>query len=382
MSSDRRARKALRLPLPMKTNQLNSHTSQASGEQVAAKQYSVLKLALDVHADSVVVVQQIENSQLQPPQRMSVEKFLAWVSKPLSQAQRVVSCYEAGPTGYWLHRQLVSRGVENLVVCPTCLDSRRKGVNTDRTDALELGVRLDRYVAGNGKSFSVVRVPTAEQEERRAQSRQREQLRRQRLSLASQGRTAMLLQGIRQSNYWWKPESWRGLRERLDPALVKRLSRYQRLILEVEKEIDQLTQEMTQPAVKPQPKGMGQLTHQVIEREVGAWDRFQNWRQVGSYCGLTGGVSASGESWADLSVTKAGNRRLRTALIELAWRMVLFQPDYWLVKKWRQVLLNPQAHVRRRKQVIVAFARQLMVDLWRWKTGRTTPEKLGWQMLS
>jgi transposase len=363
-------------------NQQTVNTSQASGEQVAAKKYSVIKLALDTHADTVVVVQQIEHSQLQPPQRMSGKQFLAWVDKPLSQAQRVVSCYEAGPTGFWLHRQLVARGVDNLVVCPTCLDSRRKGVNTDRTDALELGVRLDRYVAGNAQSFSVVRVPTVEQEERRAQSRQREQLRRERLRLAAQGRTAMLLQGIRQNNSWWKPENWRGLQERLDPALVKRLAVYRRLILEVDKEIDQLTEAITQPAVMPQPKGLGQLTHQILEREVGAWDRFRNWRQVGSYCGLTGGVSASGESRADLSVTKAGNRRLRTALIELAWRMVAYQPEYWLVKKWRHVLLNPKAHTRRRKQAIVAFARQLMVDLWRWKTGRTTPEQLGWHMLS
>jgi transposase len=107
---------------------------------------------------------------------------------------------------------------------------------------------------------------------------------------------------------------------------------------------------------------------------------FQNRRQVGSYPGLTGGVSSSGEQRADLSITKAGNRRLSTCLIECAWRLVLQQPDYWLVKKWRGVLLNPKAHVRRRKQAIVAFARQLLVDIWKWKTGRATPQALGWKM--
>jgi len=125
---------------------------------------------------------------------------------------------------------------------------------------------------------------------------------------------------------------------------------------------------------------MGDLTHEVIAGEVLDWNRFKNRRQVGSYPGLTGGVSDSGESRADLPITKAGNRRLRTALIELAWRLVFYQRDYWLVKKWQHVLLDSRAHTRRRKQVIVAFARQLFIDLWKWKTGRATAESLGWKM--
>jgi transposase len=102
---------------------------------------------------------------------------------------------------------------------------------------------------------------------------------------------------------------------------------------------------------------------------------------VGSYSGLTGGVSGSGEASADLSITKAGNRRLSTCLIECAWRLVLSQPGYWLVQKWKGVLLNSKVAKRRRKQVIVAFARQLLVDLWKWKTGQVTPERLGWVMV-
>ncbi len=101
---------------------------------------------------------------------------------------------------------------------------------------------------------------------------------------------------------------------------------------------------------------------------------------MGSYAGLTGGVSGSGQSSADLSITKAGNRRLRTDLVELAWRLLLYQPNYYLVKKWKSVLLNPKAHVRARKRAIIAFARQLLIDLWRWQTGRRTPEQLGWAM--
>ena len=101
---------------------------------------------------------------------------------------------------------------------------------------------------------------------------------------------------------------------------------------------------------------------------------------MGSYPGLSGGVSSTGQQRADLAITKAGNRRLRTALIELAWRLLIYQPNYWLVKKWQPVLLNPRAHVRRRKQAIVAFARQLVIDLWKWKTGRASAESFGWKM--
>jgi transposase len=102
---------------------------------------------------------------------------------------------------------------------------------------------------------------------------------------------------------------------------------------------------------------------------------------VGSYSGLTGGVSGSGEQSADLSITKAGNRRLSVALIECAWRLVLSQPDYWLVQKWKPVLLNAKVAKSRRKRAIVAFARQLLVDLWQWKTGQVTPQRLGWAMV-
>jgi transposase len=141
-----------------------------------------------------------------------------------------------------------------------------------------------------------------------------------------------------------------------------------------------LTKALKAKAPKERPRGMGELSCEQLESEVCDWSRFKTRRQVGAYAGLTGGVSGSGEQLADLSITKAGNKRLRTALIELAWRMIAYQPDYWLVKKWKSILLNPKAHGRRKKRVIVAFARQLFVDLWKWRTGKATPQSLGWSM--
>src|SRR6266566_5364835 len=337
----------------------------------------LLKVAVDAHAAFLMVAWQMDGSNPKPPQRFKAEAFLQWLSKQVKLCQKVVCCYEAGPPGFWLHRQMLAAGASNYVVCPTCLDSRAKGVNTDKTDARELLSRLDRYVAGNRHAFSTVRVPTEAEEQRRTHTRQREQLRRHRLSLAAQGRSLMLLHGHRQSNLWWQPARWSGLRDQLPAWMVAELEIYRRLIAGFSLELSGLDQQIRSRAPSALPKGLGRLTHEVIDGEVAAWDRFKNRRQVGAYAGLTGGVSGSGEQTADLSITKAGNARLRTALIELAWRLVFYQPDYWLVRKWSPVLLHPKAHTRRRKQAIVAFSRQLFVDLWKWKTGRVTAEQLG-----
>jgi transposase len=223
-------------------------------------------------------------------------------------------------------------------------------------------------------------VPTEAEEQKRAHKRQRQQLREQRLSLAAQGRSLMLLQGRRESNHWWRERRWEGLEPTLPACLVERLKVFRELILKVDEAVRQLTRELEVQAPKVLPKGMGRLTYEAVQTEVAAWDRFQNRRQVGSYAGLCGGVSASGQSSADLSITKASNRRLHTDLVELAWRTLLYQPGYYLVKKWKPVLLNPKAHARARKRASIAFARQLLIDLWRWQTGKRTPEQLGWVM--
>ena len=348
--------------------------------KTTAKAKTICKLGLDVHAASIMVARQLEGMQPQPPQKFSISQFLSWAQEQVQKGYQVISCYEAGPSGYWLHRKLEALGVGNYVVCPNWLDSRGKGVNTDKTDASELLVRLDRYVAGNTKAFSVVRVLTEEQEQKRAWTRLREQLRRKRLSIAAQGRMLLLGQGYRVSNGWWTGRQWDRLQQQLPPWLVPLLESLQGVIEGIDEQVQKLSRQVRAQAPKELPCGMGALTHEVIEREMRDWKKFNNRRQVGSYSGLTGGVSGSGEQSSDLSITKAGNRRLSVSLIECAWRMLLRQPRYWLVRKWHPVLLNHKVHARRRKQAIVAFARQLLIDIWKWKTGKATPESLGWQM--
>ena len=118
------------------------------------------------------------------------------------------------------------------------------------------------------------------------------------------------------------------------------------------------------------------MTSVVIDREIGNWHRFNNRRQVGSYTGLCPGEYSSGNTRLQSCVTKHGNPRLRAALVELAWRMVRFQPNYKPILKWRVLLAKGRlASGAARKKAIVAVARQLAIDLWRFRTGRGTPEQ-------
>jgi transposase len=361
-------------------NKQKSNNSKLRVEQVAKTQLSTIKLGLDVHADTIVVVRILEHSGPQPAQKFAPAKFMQWVKTQLAQAGEVHSCYEAGPFGYGLHRALAQLGVKNIVVQPVCLDERHTGVNHDKSDARELALRLDRYVSGNPRALALVTVPTPEQEQKRIASRQREQLKREVKRVAAQGRSLLLTQGHREKRGWWEGRRWETLQARLPGWLVEHLQVFRRLLATLSAELKTATAVLEAAAPAGRPKGLGGLTYEVIEREVGHWSRFQNRRQVGSYTGLCGGISSSGQSHRLLSITKHGNVRLRTALVEMAWRLILWQPECKLVCRWRTVLDNPKASKGARKKAVVAMARQLAVDLWRWRTGRATPKDLGWAM--
>jgi transposase len=365
----------------MITYTLKEPTSKSPSQ---TKRYGVVKLTQDVHAHFFVSCVQEEGQQPKAPRKMDPKTHLKWVRQLVAQSEKVYSCYEAGPTGFSLHRQLTGLGVENIVVAPSRLDEQGKRVNNDKTDTLQLAGRLDRYVAGNKRIFTVVRVPSMEEEQRRVWPRQRKQLQEQRLSLASQGRSLVLTQGVSIDNMWWQQAKWKKHEKELAPWLLVHLEIFRKIILSIQEQIEQIEKKILgerKAKAQPKPKYAGEASLEIIESEVCDWQRFGSWRKAGSYCGLTGGVSASGQSHSDLSITKVGNRRLRTALIEMAWRLVLHQPNYWLTKKWAPILdPKAKAHRRSRKKAIVAYARQLFVDLWKWKTGRVTAEQLGWEM--
>src|SRR2546421_4410929 len=178
----------------------------------------------------------------------------------------------------------------------------------------------------------------------------------------------MVNHGIEPVKKWWKARTFALLGV---PAWMKELlSNMQPILLALQEKIRALTAQLQAAAISKQPRGLGLLSSVVIDREIGSWTRFKNRRQVGSYTGLCPGEYSSGNTRVQSCVTKHGNPRLRAALVETAWRLVRFQPNYKPVLKWRKILAKGAlATGAARKKAIVAVARQFAVDLWRIKTG-------------
>jgi transposase len=325
-----------------------------------------------------VVVRIIDGGTPQPPQSFTPERFLEWAEKQLALANKVYTCYEAGPFGYGLHRRLEKLGITNYVVRPRDWDEYGKKVKTDQRDAQQLALHLDRYVGGNRDTFCVVRVPTEAQEQARSLSRQRASLQQERQRLGAQGRSHALYYGYPlKAGAWWTTAAWAQIAAQLPPIVVDLLEPLRRLIAAIELELKAQTQALEAQAPSALPVGLGRLTFEILEREVGDWHRFKNRRQVASYTGMCPREDSSGQHSFQGSINKHGNRRLRPVLVECLWRLCRFQPEYRVIKKWLPQLSDPKTSRARRKKIIVAMSRAFSVDWWRVRTGRCQAEALG-----
>ena len=335
-----------------------------------------IKLGIDVHQDFYVVVMQEGGANPKPPQRFHKQAFLHWAAKLKQRGAEVHAVYEACGFGFTLQRQLAALGIHCHVVCPQKLDERNKRVKTDGLDAKALCLKLDRFVQGNREALAIVRVPTEQQEQCRAIHRQREQLVKVRKVLEAQGRSLMVNHGIDPVKNWWKQRTFAALPV---PKWMKELlQNSQPILVGLQEKIHALTLQLEAAAQPKQPRGLGKMTSVLIDREIGDWRRFSNRRQIASYTGLCPGEYSSGNTRLQSCVTKHGNPRLRAALVELAWRLVRFQPNYRAVRKWKERLSKGTLTTgAARKKAIVAVARQLAVDLWRIRTGRLSTEALG-----
>ena len=374
----------------------------------APKRYQLIILGVDAHGAQNTFARKIDNLGLQPPQQLAPHKFLEFLRKQVAQAQRVVMVYEAGPYGFALYRQATQLGVECLVCAPERLNRGRNCVN-DKIDARELLSRLDRHLAGNSAALRLVRPPTLEQELLRRQSRERGTYLKERRRWLSRGRSLLHSMGIMRPGRWWDPQRRAQLleqvREHYGQAAHDQVGQELDHDLEVLEMMTRKLEELTaalcaQPAPKakstakpkdqaqdpekapplstPRIKGIGVLSGALLDREMVDWNRFSNRRQVASYTGLCPGESSSGQSQMHLAIDKHGNPRVRAVLTELVWLLPMHQPGYIRLKRWQGVLgKGSKAGKALRKKAVVALARQLAVDLWRLKTGRTTPEKLG-----
>lgn len=215
------------------------------------------------------MVRQIDGASPQPPQRFTPEEFVAWAKKQTQLADEVHCCYEAGPFGFVLHKRLVALGVKNLVVRPRNWDEYSKKVKTDRRDALALLSCLDRYLAGNTEALTVIRVPSDEEEKSRSDTRQREQLLAERKRLAAQGLSTARYYGHDLPEEWWRAKKFEGLRGELPEFLLTLLGRYQRLLVAIHDEFAALSTHIESAQAAELPTGLGALTAQVLDREIG-----------------------------------------------------------------------------------------------------------------
>ena len=339
---------------------------------------AVIKLGLDIHAKTYVVVAQHDHAALRPPRRFAPGEFVPWVEELLAQGHAVHVVYEACGFGFGLCRALQKAGAHCLVIAPRKLDEQRTGVKTDARDAATLCQRLSRYVDGNTRELAVIRVPSEEEEQQRHLPRQREALVRLRTRLQAQGRGLLVSHSQPAPPHWWRSQTWSRLNKVLPAWLLARLEVFRPILAALDTQIAALSHELEAAAPPELPRGLGKLTSVALSREVCDWRRFHNRRQVASYTGLCPGEHSSGNKRVQGSVTKHGNPRLRASLVELAWRLVRFQPTYPPVRQRLAVLAKgARATGAQRKKAIVAVARHLAVDLWRLHTGQCSAPQLG-----
>lgn len=300
----------------------------------------------------------------------------------LSGEAKVVSCYEAGRDGFWLHRFLSAQGVSNLVVDSASIEVNRRlrRAKTDRLDVRKLLGMLMRHEAGETGVWSVLRVPSEQDEDARRAHRERERLLKERTAHRVRIKGLLVLHNLRLSRVggagWAERLQGLGVPERLRAELEREAERLELL----ERQLKRLQAEgAAQPhaaRVKQQRLmqllGVGPVGSQVLTGELFAWRGFSNRRELAASVGLVPTPYASGESAREQGISKAGNRRVRAILIELAWSWLRYQPDSALTRWY--VARFAHAGARSRRVGIVALARRLLIALWRFVEQGVVPQ--------
>jgi transposase len=263
------------------------------------------------------------------------------------------------------------------VIAPQDGDEQGKRQVNDKHDALVICRRLSEYLAGHHKALSIVRIPSPEEEARRAQGRLREQLCRQIRRMQAMGRSLLLQRAMAVRGRWWRGRTWEQILAAMPKWVIAQLEIWKGFLELAEKQVRGLEMELKKAAPRQLFFGEGELSHELLARELIDPQRFRNARQVGNSFGLCPSESTSDQRRRMGSITKHGNPRLRRLMVELAWRVSHFQPSYRGVLQWGALLHNRQASTAARKKAIVALARRLAVDLWRMATGRVQAAELG-----
>jgi transposase len=308
----------------------------------------------------------------------------------LAEDARVLSCYEAGRDGFWLHRYLVEKGIENLVVDSASIEvSRRaKRTKTDRLDVGKLLTMLIRYDSGERKVWSVVHVPSAEAEDSRHLHRELRTLKEERTRHTNRIKGLLVSQGVRlpvgadfeerleKVRLWDGSAVPRGLRSRVEQEYACRKFVNEQ-ILKLEAERREMIRNSSDPSVEKvrqllQLRGIGENSAWLFVMEFFGWRAFRNRREVGALAGLTPTHYQSGDETREQGISKAGNRPIRGMAIEISWGWLRHQPKSKL-SLWYQERFG-QGSKRLRKIGIVALSRKLLIELWRYLETGAIPD--------
>ncbi len=298
----------------------------------------------------------------------------------LPASARVVSCYEAGRDGFWIHRALVQREVANRVVDSASIEVNRRArrAKTDRLDALKLVRMLVRVCYGERRVWSEVRVPTVAEEAARQVSRERTTLLQDQTRLVNQMRGWLATWGCklpaRRRGAWWTTvRDWSGAA--LPTAVQARLARAETRLEGLATQIAALDAEQRVAVTAAAPtaairqlvqlKGVATTSASVLLDEGLLWRDFKNRRQIGGLLGFAPTPYNSGDSTREQGISRAGNARLQAIGLQLAWNWVRWQPGSALTQ-WYHAHFGTGKRARRIG--IVAVARKLLIALWRYVT--------------
>ena len=333
----------------------------------------LLKLGLDVHLEFIMAVAQRDHANPHAPRKFTAEPLVAQAKKWVAEGLQVCCVQESCGFGFVLHRALVAAGAQSFRITPIALNGKRQ---TDKLDARALCLRLSRWLDGNRDELAPIRIPSETEQRQREATRRRKFLAGAIRSLANRGHSQVSEYCHAQVPHrWWGPRNWPKLTT-LDPWGLGVLAKLRELITGLEAQMTELEAEWrarVQDQVKP--KGLGDLTLVTLDGEVGDWRRFSNRKQVGSYTGGCPGEHSSGNQRRVGSIDRLGNGRVRALLVEAVWRFRQWQPNWKAAVKMKTKL---GAGTAMKKKTVIALARQLAIDLWRWRTGRCTLAELGW----
>ncbi|MBC2600256.1 IS110 family RNA-guided transposase [Puniceicoccus vermicola] len=293
----------------------------------------------------------------------------------------VFSVYEAGRDGFWIHRWLEGLGINNVIVDPASIEvnRRKRRAKTDRLDAKALLRQLIRYHGGEHTLWSVVRVPSVEQEDLRRREREIKRLKKEIGAGTARIKSLLVLHGLRLdslSKLDTRLDSLLGWDNRPLPEHIRsEIAREYERVEFARTQLKALERARTARIAKPQTKAerqahkltrlkaVGVISAMTLSEEFFSWREFRNVRQVGACAGLDGSPYDSGDSKNEQGISKAGNAKVRALMIELAWSWLRNQPQSDLAK-WFD---NNFARGKRSRRIgIVALARKLLVALWKY----------------